>query len=343
MVSNSSTVAGSATDSVTAVVSTGAFTYYIQGVSVGTATLTLSASPYSSAIVTVTVDPSGFVVYNTGNFSTTTFSPPTSITLAPAILTPGTLTVLNYAYISPSLSSVNVPVSSSSGAVGTISSTPVVFHGGDNLQSTTFQPAGAGTSNITLGTPAGFSTPAPLASQQITATVAAPPITLQTTTLTSGINLEVSTYAYLSQPPPTPRLVTITSSAPLVATVSSSATIAGAASTTFPNTVSASAFSFYIQGQSVGTSILTVSAPGYQPSTINVTVDPSGFVIYTPGVVSTTTFAAPTSIGLAPAILSPGTLAVIGNASLNPGISTVNVAINSSASQVRNGHQSSYV
>ena len=232
------------------------------------------------------------------------------------------------------LSSVSVPVTSSSTVVGSISTSPIVFHGGDYLLSTTFQPAGAGTSNITLGTPAGFSTPAPVTTQQITATVTAPPITLQTTAITTGINLEVSTYAYLSQTPPTPRLVTITSSVPSVATVSSSATIAGAASTTFPNTVSTGAFTFYIQGQTVGTSVLTVSAPGYQSSTINVTVDPSGFVIYTPGNFSTNTFASATPVTLAPAILNPGTLAVLGYASLNPGISTLNVPVNSSATQV---------
>ncbi len=334
VVSNSATVAGAATSTVSAVVNTSAFTYNIQGVSVGSTTITISASPYASATVNVTVDPSGFVIYTPGNFSTTTFSAATSITLIPAILNPGTLTVLGYGNVSPLLSSVSVPVTSSNTAVGTITGSPVVYHGGDYLLSAAFQPAGAGTSNITVGTPAGFSTPAPNSTQQITATVTAPPIGLQTPTITSGVNLEVSTYAYLSQTPPTAVTVTLTSSVPAVATVSTSSTIAGAASTTFPNTVSTSAFTFYIQGQTAGTSVITISAPGYANSTISVTVDPSGFVIYTPGNFSTTTFSSPTAITLIPAILNPGSLAVLGYGNLNPGIGTVSVPVNSSATQV---------
>jgi hypothetical protein len=334
VVSLSTTAAGASTVTVPAVVSTSAFTYYIQGISVGTTTLTISASPYSDATVNVTVDPSGFVIYSPGNFSTTDLSTATSITIAPAILTPGSLTVLGYANVSPLYGTVSVPVNSSNTAAGTISSSPVVYHAGDYLLSTNFTPVAAGTSNISLGTPGGFSTPAPAATQQIVATVTAPPISVQTTAITTGNNLTVSTYGYLSQTPTTPVTVTITSSVPAVATVSASAGTAGAAYTTFANTVSTSAFTYYVQGQSVGTTVLTITAPGYANATVNVTVDPSGFVIYSPGNFSTTTFSSSTSITLAPAILTPGSLTVLGYASLNPGIGNVTVPVNSSATQV---------
>ena len=334
VVSLSATAAGASTVTVQSVVSTGALTYYIQGVAVGTTTLTISASPYSNATVNVTVDPSGFVIYSPGNFSTTDLSSATSITIVPAILTPSSLTVLGYASVSPLYGSVSVPVTSSSTATGTISTSPVVYHAGDYLLSTNFTPVAAGNSNISLGTPGGFSTPAPASTQLITATVTAPPVSVQTSVITTGNNLTVSTYGYLSQTPTSPVTVTVTSSVPAVATVSASATAAGAAYTTFANTVSTSAFTYYVQGQSVGTSVITITAPGYASATVNVTVDPSGFVIYSPGNFSTTTFSSSTTITLVPAILNPGSLTVLGYASLNPGIGNVTVPVSSSATQV---------
>lgn len=121
--------------------------------------------------------------------------------IAPAILTLGSLTVLDYANASPLYGSVSVPATSSNTSAGTVSSSPVVYQAGDYLLSTNFTPVGAGTSNISLGTPGGFSTPTPASTQQITATVTAPPISVQTSSITTGNKLAVSTYAFLSQTP----------------------------------------------------------------------------------------------------------------------------------------------
>ena len=64
---------------------------------------------------------------------------------------------------------VDVPVTSGTPAVGTITASPVTFSGGDSLKDTAFDPASAGTTLLTVGVPAGFDTPSN--SRQITATV----------------------------------------------------------------------------------------------------------------------------------------------------------------------------
>lgn len=53
----------------------------------------------------------------------------------------------------------SVVVSSSDPLVGTISTSPVVFSGGDLQLSTTFQPAGAGSCTVSLTQPAAFDPP----------------------------------------------------------------------------------------------------------------------------------------------------------------------------------------
>jgi HSP20 family molecular chaperone IbpA len=332
VVSKSATSAGAGSISYTGVSSTAAMTYYIQGLATGTSTITVSAPGFSSATVSVTVDPSGFVIYSPSDFSTTTFSAATSITLAPAILTPGTLTVLGYASVNPGVS-VNVPVTSSLTSVGTVTS-PVAYTTNGYLNSASFQPINAGSTVISITEPNGFSTPSQSSNLQVTATVTAPPISVQTSTITTGAKLQVSTYVYLSQTPPSPVTLTLTSSNPSVATLSASATATGNATLNFTGDSSTSAMTYYVQGLTTGTSTITISAPGFSNATVNVTVDPSGFVIYSPSNFSTTTTSADTSITIAPAILNSGVLTVLGYASLNPGIGTVNVPVGSTSTQV---------
>lgn len=327
LVSTNATAVGGTTATFTNVTSTGTLTYYVQGITAGTTTLTLSAPGYSNATVNVTVDPAGFMLYSPGSFSTTSLSANTTISLRGAILNPGTLSVIGYAPVSPTVAPVNVTFTSATTTVGTLTS-PVVFSGGDNVLTSSFHPVGAGTSVLSVTQPLGFSVPSQVNTQQITATVTAPPINTGGDVV-SGVNMQGSSYVYLSQTPTVATTITVTSSVPAVATVSTSASVAGSPSTTFPNVVNQSAMNLYVQGQTVGTSVLTISAPGYANATVNVTVDPAGFVIYSPGSFTTTTFSAATGISIRPAVLNPSSLTVIGYGLLNPGISTVNVSLTS--------------
>jgi hypothetical protein len=65
---------------------------------------------------------------------------------------------------------VDVTVTSSNTAAGTIVGSPVAFAPGDSFKTTTaFDPAAAGSSTVSVATPAGFSTPSNM--QSITVTV----------------------------------------------------------------------------------------------------------------------------------------------------------------------------
>jgi hypothetical protein len=146
--------------------------YYIQGLTTGTSTITISAAGFANATVNVTVDPSGFVIYSPGNISTTTMSADTTITIAPAILHPGVLTVLGYASLNPGIGTVNLLVGSTSTQVGTVSPTSISHGANDYLKSTTFHAVATGTTDVVIvSQPSGFTTPSQTATQQIVATV----------------------------------------------------------------------------------------------------------------------------------------------------------------------------
>jgi trimeric autotransporter adhesin len=320
-------------------------TIYVQGQGLpggagtsGSSTITASATiasngnpaGYTPGMGTVTVMPSGFVIYpSQGNITTTTFSTPTTVTLEPAILTSG-LAYYNSGQLNPGIGPFNVYMTSSTPADGTISS-PVVFNGGDSSDSASFTPVAATTSPITIGitspTPAGFSTPTNY--QSITATVTAPNATIGSATV--GANMQGAVNVSLATAPPSAVTVTVTTNGPGIATISKSATVAGGTSLTFTNVTSTNVGTIYVQGQTVGTTTVTVAAPGYNNGNGNVTVMPSGFVIYpSQGNITTTTLSTPTTVTLEPAILNPGVLTFYNSGQLNPGIGPFTVAVNTS-------------
>jgi hypothetical protein len=317
-------------------------TIYVQGQGLGAgasgssvvtavATITSNGNPsgYTNGTGTVTVMPSGFVIYpSQGNINTTTFSTPTTVTLQPAILTSG-LAYYTAGQLNPGINPVDVSITSSTVAVGTISTSPVVFNGGDSSDSTTFQPVASGTTTLALGAvpPAGFSLPTVY--QSITATVTAPNANIGSTTV--GANMQTAVNVSLAATPPSAVTVTVTSNGPAIATISKSATTVGGTSLTFTNVTSTNVGTIYVQGQTVGTTTITVAAPGYNNGNGNVTVMPSGFVIYpSQGNINTNTLSTPTTVTLEPAILNPGVLTFYNSGQLNPGIGPFDVHVTTS-------------
>ena len=332
-ISKGGTVVGGTTLTFPNVTSSGVGYVYIEGQSVGTANLTVSAPGYTTGTGTITVQPSGFVIQYPGNFSTTAFATPTTVYLYTATLTPGTLTV-NQAglQLNPGLAPISVPNHEFQYSGGNHHGQPGRLPRRRWSDTTTFQPVAAGTTNLALGAaPAGFSTPTQY--QQITATVTTPAITVNNST--TGVNLENNTYISLPVAPPTPVTVTVTSGGPAIATISSTGTVVGGNTLTFTNVTSANVGYVYIQGQTAGTTTLTVSAPGYTSGTGTITVQPSGFAIYYPPSFSTTTLSAPTTVTVYTASLTPGTLTLsqIG-LQLNPGLAPINVPVTSSNTAV---------
>lgn len=294
---------------------------YLQGLQEGTATLTISAPGYATATVPVTVKPSGLVM--SGDFSTTTFSAPTSkgiiaYPLDPTTHNPGNATPLNPG------TSVSVSLTSSNPAVGTVTS-PVTLLGGSNNTSTNFTPGSTpGKTTVSIVQPPGWTTP--LVASSFTATVTAPGITASSQ-VNTGVNLMAMANFSLDAVPPSAVAVTVSSSNPAVATVSLDNATVGTASITFANLQDYFSHVFYVQGQSQGTATITVSAPGYTMATFVATVHPSGFVISTNDF-STTTFSGTSGISVFSAYLDASMKSVL-SLPLNPGVS-VSVPLTSS-------------
>ena len=305
-------------------------TFYIQGLTTGSTTVTVSAPGFTSSTTgVITVDPVSLTLYS-GNFSTTTFSATTSLSVYLVILNPSNLNALYYCglsiscYLNPGTGPFNIALTSSNTTVGTVTS-PITFTAGSYTASSTFTPVGAGTATITLGAqPSGF-TAAANSTGTLSATVTAPQ--LSAINATTGAGVYISSGISLPQTPPNPVTVTVTISNPAVAVFSTGSGVLGSNGTlTFTN-ITGSVPTFYIQGLTVGSTTITVSAPGYINSTGTITVDPVSLVLYT-GSFSTTTFSSTTNVGVYLVILNPTTLNPLYycglsiSCYLNPGTST---------------------
>src|SRR5262249_42621838 len=148
-----------------------------------------------------------------------------------------------------------------------------------------FDPVAGGTITISLGTqPPGFSTPSN--EQQITASVTAPNISIGNVTV--GRDLQTSVGISLTATPPSPVTVIVTSNAGSIATITKDHTLEGGTTLTFTNVTTTSVGTIFVQGRALGSTTLTVQAPGYNDGTGNVAVDPSGFYLNASNITTTT-------------------------------------------------------
>jgi 6-phosphogluconolactonase (cycloisomerase 2 family) len=347
LLSTTSTTVG--TGSVTVNVAAGASSgtaFYIQSlVSSGTVTITETVPGYNTAKLTLTLTPSGFIV--TPNTTTTTFSPASPVSVSFEQLDP---TTLNYVGVPlalrPGLGTVNVVLKNSNTAVGTLGSSSVAFVAGNSTLNTTFKPTGtaAGTAVITFNaTPSGFSTPANY--QAATFTVNAPNsgmsscLTSGYTTLAGNLGKNAVSCAVVpilaAAAPSGGRTVTITSSNTAAALLSTVATTVGTGTVTVNVAAGASSGpAFYIQVlASTGTVTITETVPGYNNTTLTLTMVPSGFIV-SPNT-TTTTFSPASPVSVTFEQLDPATLNYIGvPLALRPGLGTVNVALKNSNTAV---------
>src|SRR5260221_10908516 len=106
-------------------------------------------------------------------------------------------------------------------------------------------------------------------------------------------------------------------------------TLEGGTTLTFTNVTTTSVGTIFVQGRALGSTTLTVQAPGYNDGTSNVAVDPSGFYLNGSNF-TTTAHSANTTLTVSAARLNPTTLNVALGQELRGGLSTVNVAVTSS-------------
>jgi hypothetical protein len=139
--------------------------FYVQGMSEGTTTITITATGYATTTVNVTVGKAGFVI-TSADFTSITGSN-IGVSLASELLDSN----LNYTGVvqpvRPGLT-VSVPMTSDNTGVGTITSA-VAFGAAQSAASASFHAVAVGTAHVSVGTPTGFSTPTSRTS--VTATV----------------------------------------------------------------------------------------------------------------------------------------------------------------------------
>ena len=293
--------------------------FYIEGMNYSgttaiTASLTASANGFTTGSGTMSLYPSGLTYLFTSTLSTTTFSPPTVITTYLAVLSPGTLNLYTYGYnLGPQApAAVPVAVTSSNTSVGTVTGGPASIGVGTYYtQAFSFQPVAAGSTNLNLATPTGYSTPSS-SPVQIVTTVTAPAINVSTSVV--GNNLLFNGGITLGAAPPTAETMTVTSSDPTHFLLTTDPTKVGTASITLQLTAgSAGVPSFYIEGQNYSgttaiTASLTATAAGYSSGNAAMSLYPSGLTYLFTNTLSTTTFTPPTTLTAYLGILSPGTL-----------------------------------
>src|SRR5262249_2579248 len=162
-----------------------------------------------------------------GDFTAITTSPFTdAVQVQVATLDPATLEFgFSSQTLRGGLGPVAVDVTIAPGGVGTITGSPLVFAGGELAPSATFHHGTVvGTSQITIGTPAGF--PTPSTRQQIPATVRLPGIPIEDVVV--GKDLEV--FTQLGLVPSRPLTVTLSVADPTKALLTASYNLLGSGS-----------------------------------------------------------------------------------------------------------------
>ena len=298
--------------------------FYAQALSdSGTVQLTASASGFLTGNSNVTLWPAGFVILN-ADFTTSPTAVPTAIQVRPVRIDPifhnwdgGCATSCQNLRAG---FTVDVPVVSADGAIGTITVSPLSFVGNDGVKSTGFDGVSAGTVAVSLSAVAGFETPSNLQSIQATVTnsyVAFAGVTGAPSAFL-GKNLQTPVTGSLGEPAPAGNLeITIASADPSKVLLSSSANLPGADTVTVTVPAGSSTVpTIYAQGlDATGTVALTVTAPGFVGNPFSLTMAPSGFAFMTIGVspgdtqdFTTTSASADTLLAIQPVRLESGTL-----------------------------------
>ena len=277
LVSASGSSAGADVITVTVPAGQSSGTFFAQALdSTGIVAAQANAPGYLQGQGNVTLAPSGFVISQPADFTTGAGSANVGLQVCANRLAGNV--VQSQQQVRGGLT-VNIAMTSSAPAVGTIVGTPFALTGGNTCTPLSgglqFDPVTQGTSTVALVQPAGFTTPS--TKQSIVATVGAP-ITVNANSPV-GKDLQRSVSFTLGSPAPAGNLaVTLTSSDPTKLLLSTVNTAAGAASITVTVPAGQSSGTFFAQALvSTGTADVTATAPLYSDGVATVPFTPSGF------------------------------------------------------------------
>ncbi len=278
------------------------------GGSTGSATLTASATGYTSGGASISVTPSGFVLAGpngNGNSFTVNQGTITTLTVSAARLDSS----FNFVEIQPVRlgATVNVSVTSSATNVGTILISPVVFTGNTSSGIAQFTASStmSGATTVTAGVPSGFSAPLVAGAPANSVFVTVNPVGIVAGNVTVAQGLEASTSMTLNGVAPAAGLpITLTSNS---TNLKLSTTPTGVGQSSIVVTVppgDSHSPAFYVYGGTNTGSATYGAKSSLGNSTGTVTFAPSAIVIAGPSQVPggngflTTTGAPPTTIFL---------------------------------------------
>lgn len=275
-------------------VSSSASGFYVQGLQQGETELIVTAPGMEERRAALTVTDSGFVISSPESIQTEINAWREEFKVRASRLS-GDGTPLGSQTLRPGLS-LAVFVSVADSKVGEITSDPLIFRGGINLERTGFfKPTAMGTTTISLNQPAGF-TSSPVGAASIDVQVGAASFTFDIHEV--GENLQAAHTIQLTQRPLVPIDLTLSIDDPLLALLSTERSTLGSPFILIENTLNSESQAFYIQGLAQGATSLTVSAPGYQDAQAPVSILPSKFVFCCTSQVSTTTIARPHQLSI---------------------------------------------
>ncbi len=270
--------------------------FYIQGLSEGVTTLTAFAPGFTPVSSTISVTPSGFYISSPNAIDTSTLSDPQSVRIEVGRLRPAA-SGIQRGQIRAGLS-VTVPIELADPGVGTLLDTPLIFEGGDSsFPAVRFSPQSPGSTAIDISQPAGFTAPG---NERVSIPVEVrTPGILGFDDIFVGEDLQEDRRVRLSVSPPAPVDVVLSIANPEVALVSPNRDEVGLQTITLTDVDQTwGGPTVWIQGVSRGATVLTASAPGYEPIETTLTVTESGFFIDQDSPTVTTTYSSPTWLGV---------------------------------------------
>lgn len=311
----------------------------------GTVSIAAISSDGQRGMFKVKLAPTGFVFYSPFSY---TFGDEPSVDinrygrdavfgLKCAILDPTTHSVVTMAVNSGCLGymlpDVSITLANSNPSTATIITNPLILKGfvipNDVISYTdSVRPLDFGTTTLSINTPPGFTTPSER--QQVTVNVIEPSIWKSTSNHIVGRDLQVERSIHFYTGPSPQADITLTVDDSSIATISADPALEGSGSITINGANNGK--KYYIQGRGVGTTTLTISAPGYQSATDTIIVRPSGFVLSSSNI-TTNKYATNSTVAISSAMLAPDTLKVSQYQNLRGGLS-VNVPLSVSDSCV---------
>lgn len=319
LVSESEITAGSGSLSLSNITETYIPNLVIQGLQQGETSYTISAPGYKPVTRAIKVWPSSFVEWNysASALNTTTFSNTTELSIRSSVLYPEDEANSSYWWNTPYTYqavrgglTLQVPVVSSNNSVGIINSSPLVFTGGQTVQSTHFTPLASGSTQVNIGQPAGFTSAASGGDGRygsvINVNVTAPDLSLSHSGPV-GKNLQDPRDVYLQSAPPVPTTVEVCSSNTAILLLSLVETESGSRCVTLDNVTGTYAGRIWVQGIDQGEAILSATADSYNAVSDSIAVWPSGFVewYYSASSHNTTTFSSATLLSIQAVVLYP--------------------------------------